>query len=94
MMEMDLPIKRLRRSMSQITQGPVRVEYLYDMDGMWRMKMMEEEWKLRLMPGVSEWLRGGSKGEKWAKGKCQMSNVKEEATTGFYNNGSIMQQTD
>lgn len=29
-----LPIKRLRRSMSQITQGPVRVEYLYDMDGM------------------------------------------------------------
>lgn len=63
MMEMDLPIKRLRRSMSQITQGPVRVEYLYDMDGMWRMKMMEEEWKLRLMPGVSEWLR-------------QMSNVK------------------
>lgn len=34
MMEMDLPIKRLRRSMSQITQGPVRVEYLYDMDGM------------------------------------------------------------
>lgn len=37
-----------RPIMSQITQGAVCVGY--DMDGMWRIETMEEEWKWRVRP--------------------------------------------